>query len=135
MRKLKFIATLMAKGFSYRDAVIASMFEICCHDYSWLARRSRKTLSYLIDNFRAQHGEEAHKLAHRLYACPNVRISIFQIWKEYGYMPPYSGSQKGNHQAKSDLMFGESGAGKARYLVLPSLPDDQPQQEEEDSSL
>ena len=93
MRKLKFIATLMAKGFSYRDAVIASMFEICCHDYSWLARRSRKTLSCLIDSFKARYGEEGYKLALRLHSCPNVRIVIFQIWKRHGFVPPYSTSR------------------------------------------
>lgn len=80
MNKVKFIFAMMKRGFSWQDATVASMFEICSLDYGWLSRRSKKTLFAMIKGVRDCYGPGAHKLCAQLNRRPDVRRTIWEVW-------------------------------------------------------
>ena len=91
LSKVKFILKLVvAKGFSFKDATIASVFAICCNDdYAWLARRSRRTISYLIRSLKQRYGASIYTRIHQLNKNPEVAAAAYKAWRDCNlHYPP-----------------------------------------------
>lgn len=85
MKIFVFIGKVMSKGFSVGDAMILSMYKVCCDDYAWLSRRSKKNLSFLVQRVKKRYGKKAYKLAYQLNDRPDVKSWLAQAWADCGY--------------------------------------------------
>lgn len=127
MKRIKFIFAAMRKGLSWKDALVATVFGSCCsQDYRWLARRSKKTLTDLVEGLKARCGKDVYKMAIDPDPCPKVLAAALQVWLSCGFFYWERPTSKGNNPSEMGFAMGNSGCSRTRYTIRPQISSDEP---------